>query len=75
MDQQQEKFYQYILDRVEEKNIDRAKVLLGKTFEKQDEGNFTKCDVTVLVPLLLSIVKPESIKEVQDLLKSYGKEL
>ena len=73
MNQEQEKFYQYILDKVEEKNIERAKVLLSKTFEKQDEDDFTKCDVTALVPVLLSLVKPENIKEVQDLLKSYGK--
>ncbi len=75
MDQQQEKFYEYILDRVDEKNIENAKTLLAKTFAKQDEGSFTKCDVTVLAPLLMTIVKPEYIKEVQELMKNYGQEL
>lgn len=74
MDLKQEELYQYILARVEEKNIENAKTLLSKTFEKQDEGSFTKCDVTVLTPLLMSIVKPESIKEVQDFVKNYGQE-
>ena len=72
MDPKQEELYQYILDRVEGKNIEHAKALLTKTFEKQDEDSFTKCDLTVLTPLLMSIVKPESIKEVQDFVKTYG---
>ena len=71
MDPKQAEFYQYILDRVKEKNIENAKTLLTKTFEKQDEDSFTKCDLTVLMPLLMSIAKPESIKDVQDYVKNY----
>lgn len=72
MNQAQEKFYKFILERVQEDKVEQAKVLLEDNFRKQAEGNFTQEDVLKFIPKMISLLKPEKVDEVQAIMKQFA---
>lgn len=73
MDQQgQEKFLNFILQRVQEGKEAEAREILVENFKKQAEGTFTKEDVEQFIPKMMTILKPEKIEEVQAVAKQFA---
>ncbi len=75
MNQGQERFYQFIIERVEENQVEEAKKLLEYNFKKQDEGNFTQNDMIQFIPKLIGMLKPDKIEEVQAVMKEFSSQL
>jgi hypothetical protein len=72
MDQGQEMFFNFILERVQEDKVEEAKQLLALAFQKLTAGDFTQEDIAEFLPKMLSILKPESIGEVQEIAKQFA---
>lgn len=72
MNQGQEKFLSYILDRVKEDKVEEAKELLADSFKKQAEGSFTHDDVVQFIPKMVELLKPDKIEEVKAVMKQFA---
>lgn len=75
MNQGQEQFLGFILERVQEDKVNEAKVLLTDNFRKQAEGNFTQEDVLQFIPKMISLLKPEKVEEVQAVMKQFAQNM
>ncbi|WP_314592028.1 hypothetical protein [Paenibacillus terrigena] len=73
MDKQgQDKFLNFILERVQEGKEEEAKEILTENFKKQAEGTFTQDDVQHFVPKMINLLKPEKLGEVQEVVKQFS---
>ena len=75
MDQGQEKFYGFILERVQEDKIEEAKALLADNFAKQREGTFKQADALQFIPKMMSLLKPEQVDEVKAIMKQFSQNM
>jgi hypothetical protein len=71
MDQGQERFYEFILNRVEEEKKDRAIQLLEDSFQQQANGTFDKEYIDAFAPKLMELVKTENVEEVKNVMEGY----
>lgn len=71
MNNGQERFFNFIMDRVEEQNQDKAKKLLSESFAKQDEGTFNAEYMATFIPKMLQLIKPECIEEVKNIMTNH----
>ncbi|WP_315115659.1 hypothetical protein [Clostridium intestinale] len=71
----QEKFYEFILERVQEDKVENAKALLSDSFKKQEEGTFTQEEVVVFIPKMISLLKPEKVEEVKNIMKQFSQNI
>lgn len=71
MNSGQEKFYNFIIQNVEEKNHDKAKKILSESFEKQDNGTFDKEYMVEFIPRMLALIKPESLEQVKSIMMNH----
>ena len=74
MNQGQEKFLEFILERIKEDKIEEAKALLADNFKKQSEGNFTQDDIAQTIPKMLALLKPDKVEEVQAIMKQFAQD-
>lgn len=73
MDKQgQDKFYEYILERVQEGKEDEARAVLTENFRKQNEGSFSREDVEGFIPKMISLLKPDKVAEVQAVVAQFS---
>lgn len=72
MNEGQERFLGYILERVQEDKIEEAKTLLADNFKKQAEGTFTAEDVKQSAVKIIALLKPEKVEEVQAVMKQFA---
>ena len=68
----QEKFLNFILERVQDGKRGEAKSMLEECFKKQDAGAFGPEDAKGLIPKMLPLLKPEALKEVKDIMTQFG---
>lgn len=68
----QEKFFNFILERVQENKIDEAKVLLQNNFEKQAAGTFSAADVAEFGPKMISLLKADKIEEFKAIMMQFA---
>lgn len=68
MNSGQERFFNFIMERVELEKQDKAKALLSESFAKQDEGTFNKEYMMNFIPRMLELIKPECIDEVKNIM-------
>jgi hypothetical protein len=73
MNQGQEKFLGFILERVKDDKIGEAKALLADNFKKQAEGNFTQDDVIQFIPKMIALLKPDKVEEVKAVMEQFSK--
>lgn len=71
MNNGQERFFNFIMERVALENQDKAKELLNKSFKKQDEGTFNKEYMMNFIPRMLELIKPECIEEVKNIMSNH----
>lgn len=67
----QEKFFNFIIGRVEKENQEKAKALLIESFSRQDNGTFNKEYIINFIPRMLELIKPEFIEEVKNIMMNY----
>lgn len=73
MNQGQEKFLGFILERVKDDKIEEAKALLADNFKKQAEGNFTQDDIVQFIPKMIALLKPDKVEEVNAVMEQFSK--
>lgn len=71
MNNGQERFFHFIIERVELENQAKAKELLNESFAKQDEGTFNKEYMMNFIPRILELIKPECIDEVKNIMANH----
>lgn len=71
MNNGQERFFNFIMERVELENQDKAKELLSESFTKQDEGTFNQEYMMNFIPRMLELIKPECIEEVKNIMSNH----
>ncbi|GFP74932.1 hypothetical protein [Clostridium fungisolvens] len=72
MNEGQERFLGYILERVQEDKVEEAKALLADNFKKQAEGTFTPEDVKQSAVKIIALLKPEKVAEVQAVMMQFA---
>lgn len=71
MNNGQERFFTFIMERVELVNQNKAKELLNESFAKQDEGAFNREYMMNFIPRMLELIKPECIDEVKNIMANH----
>ena len=71
MNSGQEKFFNFIMERVDLENQDKAKELLSESFAKQDEGTFNQEYMMSFIPRMLKLIKPEFLDEVKNIMSNH----
>lgn len=75
MNQGQELFYNFFIERVKEDKKEEAKSLLEDSFAKQAEGTFDMAYFQEIMPKFFAIVKPEAVEEVKAAMDSFASRL
>jgi len=75
MDQGQQKFFDFIMERVDEENRSAAEALLGDSFSKQADGTFDAEYLNSFNPRLLALVRTECVEEVRKILMGFSAHL
>lgn len=71
MNSGQERFFYFIMERIDVKNQNQAKELLNESFSKQDNGTFNQEYLESFIPRILPLLKPECIEEVKNIMMSF----
>lgn len=71
MNSGQEKFFNFIIERVEVEKQTEAKELLSESFAKQDEGTFNKEYMMSFIPRMLELIKVEYVDEVKNIMMNH----
>lgn len=71
MNNGQEKFFNFIMEKVSEDNETKAKELLKESFSKQDDGTFNKEYMMSFIPRMLELIKPECLEEVKNIMMNH----
>lgn len=75
MNQGQEMFYNFFIERVKDNKKEEAKLLLEDSFAKQAEGTFDMAYFQEIMPKLFAIVKPEAVEEVKEAIDHFASKL
>lgn len=75
MNEGQERFYQFMLERVQEDRQEEVKEMLAESFAKQADGTFDAAYMTAFVPKIMAMVKPEDVEEVQNVMQGFAKNM
>lgn len=71
MNNGQERFFNFIMERVSSENQEKAKELLNESFAKQNDGSFNKEYMMSFIPRMLELIKPEFIDEVKNIMSNH----
>ena len=63
MNQGQQKFFDFVMERVREDKAEEAKAMLLENFKRQEEGTFTQEYMQQNAPKLLLLIQPEFVEE------------
>ena len=72
MNQGQNQFFNFILERVNDEDVDKAKELLEESFSKQADGTFDLEYINEFNKKLTPLVKPQHKEEVENILKGFA---
>ncbi|KPU43540.1 hypothetical protein OXPF_29810 [Oxobacter pfennigii] len=75
MNQGQELFYNFFIERVKDGKKEEAKLLLENSFAKQAAGTFDKAYLQEIMPKFFEIVKPEAVEEVKQAMDHFASRL
>ncbi len=68
----QEKFFNFIMERVQKGKQAEAKKLLEESFAKQANGTFSAEYLKGFAPKMAALLKPESVEEVKGIMAQFG---
>lgn len=63
MNEGQQRFYEFVMERVQEGKEEEIKAIMSESFKRQQEGIFTKEYMTEIVPKMIMLLKPECVEE------------
>jgi ketol-acid reductoisomerase len=63
MNEGQQKFYDFVMERVKEGKEEEIKAIMNESFKRQQEGTFTKEYMAETVPEMILLLKPECVEE------------
>ena len=69
----QEKFYHFILDRVQADKVEEVKELLAESFAKQSEGTFDVAYLLTFKEKIVPMLKEADKEEVLKIMEEFGK--
>lgn len=69
----QEKFYLFILDRVQADKVEEVKELLAESFAKQSEGTFDVAYLLTFKEKIVPMLKEDDKEEVLKIMEEFGK--
>ncbi|MDZ5440962.1 hypothetical protein U1329_10775 [Enterococcus cecorum] len=69
----QEKFYHFILDRVQADKVEDVKELLAENFAKQSEGTFDVAYLLTFKDKIVPMLKEADKEEVLKIMEEFGK--
>lgn len=75
MNQGQNMFYSFILERVTDDNKEAAQKLLQDSFARQASGNFTQEYLLETQEKLLKMLKPEAVEEVKAAMAHFASQM
>ena len=75
MNQGQEKFLGFILERVQEDKVDEAKALLAESFKKQSDGTFSHEYIMEFIPKMIALLKADKVEEVKAIMEQFAKNI
>ena len=75
MNQGQEKFLGFILERVQEDKVDEAKALLAESFKKQSDGTFSHEYIMEFIPKMIALLKADKVEEVKVIMEQFAKNI
>jgi len=75
MNQGQELFFNFFMERVAEGKEEEAKALLNAGFEKQEEGTFDADYLEKVMPKYFELIKPEFVQDLQQAMSHFGSNL
>ncbi len=68
----QEKFFNFIMERVQKGKQAEAKKLLEESFAKQANGTFNAEYLKDFAPKMAALLKPEAVEEVKGIMAQFG---
>lgn len=75
MNQGQEMFYNFFIERVEDDKKEEAKKLLEEGFVRQDAGTFDKEYLQEIMPKYFAVIKPEAVDEFKQAMEHFSSRL
>ncbi len=71
----QEKFFKFIMERVQEGKQGEAKELLNESFGKQTSGTFNAEYLKSFAPRMIALLKPECVSEVKNIMNQFSQNM
>lgn len=71
MNNGQQMFFNFIMDRVEVEKQIKAKELLNESFSKQADGSFNAEYLQSFIPRMMELIKDEYIEEVKNIMLNF----
>lgn len=75
MNEGQQKFFDFIMARVQPGKEDELKAILSENFKRQDAGTFSKDYLAQIMPKMISLLRPETIEEFKQAAAHMGSQL
>jgi hypothetical protein len=75
MNQGQEMFYNFFIERAKDDKKEEAKKLLMEGFVRQEEGTFDKEYLQNIMPQYFDLIKPEAVDELKQAMQHFASRL
>lgn len=75
MNQGQEMFYNFFMERAKADKKEEAKALLEEGFARQAAGTFDKAYLQEIMPQYFDFIKPEAIEELKQAMEHFASRL
>ena len=75
MNQGQEQFYDFIVERVQDEYKEDVKILMRENFKRQADGTFTREYMAETQTGLMKMLKPEAIDEVKEAMAHFASQM
>lgn len=75
MNQGQEMFYKFFMERTKEDKKEEAKALLEEGFVRQEEGTFDKAYLEEIMPKYFDLIRPDAVEELKEAMAHFSSRL
>lgn len=75
MNQGQEMFYNFFMERAKDDKKEEAKALLEEGFARQAAGTFDKAYLQETMPRYFTLIKPEAVEELKQAMEHFAASL
>lgn len=72
MNQGQERFYAFFMERTSEEHKEAAEAILLENFRRQDEGTFDREYMAEVMPKLFAMVRPDAMEELKQAMAHFS---